>query len=97
MMAGLLTHLCQMEFRNVINWNSPLLFKGMLGGIFNFYSNFNRSFSKQYSKQTVENLILWRLIWFCTVCRYTTKSMLGLYRLIEGSYFQGGQSLGLLD
>ena len=44
-----------MEFHTVtcINWNSPFLFKGMLGGIFHFYSNLNGTFCKQ----TVETLI----------------------------------------
>ena len=42
-----------MEFPTIINWNSPYLFKGMLGGIFHFYSNFNRKFYKQ----TVKTLI----------------------------------------
>ena len=49
----ILTHLCRMEFPIVINWNSPFLFKGMLGGIFHFYSSFNRTLCKQ----TVETLI----------------------------------------
>ena len=31
-----------MEFSTVINWNSPFLFQGMLGGIFHFHSSFNR-------------------------------------------------------
>ena len=48
-----------------------------------FYSNFKR----QFCKQTVENLIrrrvLWRLIWFCTVCRCPTKKTLGLYGLTD--------------
>ena len=50
-----LTHINRMEFPTVtcINWNSPFLFKGMLGGIFHFYSNLNRTFCKQ----TVEILI----------------------------------------
>ena len=42
-----------MEFPHVINWNSPFLFKGMLGGIFHFYSSFNI----KLCKQTVETLI----------------------------------------
>ena len=36
-----------MEFPTVINWNSPFLFKGVLNGIFHFYSNFNRTSCKQ--------------------------------------------------
>ena len=35
------------EFPTVINWDSPFLFQGMLGGIFPFYSSFNRKLCKQ--------------------------------------------------
>ena len=31
-----------MEFPTVINWSSPFLFQGMLGGIFHFCSSFNK-------------------------------------------------------
>ena len=34
--SGTLTYLSRMNFPTVINWNSPFLFKGMLGGIFHF-------------------------------------------------------------
>ena len=44
-----------MEFPTVINWNSPFLFLGMLGGIFHFNSNLNRTFYKQI--HVVEALI----------------------------------------
>ena len=35
-MRTALTHLCRIEFPTIINWNSPFLFIGMLGGIFQF-------------------------------------------------------------
>ena len=38
-----------MEFPILINWTSPFPFKGLLGGIFRFYSNFKRNFCKQNS------------------------------------------------
>ena len=41
-----------MEFRSIINWNSPFPFLGMLGCIFHFYSNFDRIFCEQ----TVETM-----------------------------------------
>ena len=73
-----LTHSYRMEFRTVINLNSPFLFEGMLGGIFHVYSNFKIN----YCEQTVENLIRRRvlrcLIWFCTVCLCPTERTLGL-------------------
>ena len=31
----------------IINWTSPFPFKGLLGGIFHFYSNFKRTLCKQ--------------------------------------------------
>ena len=76
-----------MHFPILINWTSSFPIIGLLGGILNFYSNFKRNFCEQ----TVENLIrcpvLWRLMWFCTVCRCPTKRTLGL----------NGLSLFILD
>ena len=46
-------HLSRIDLPTIINWNSPFLFKGMLGGIFHIYSHFNRTLCKQ----TVETLI----------------------------------------
>ena len=34
-----LTQLSRMEFPTLINWTSPFLFSGLLGGIFHFHSN----------------------------------------------------------
>ena len=48
---------------HLINWTSLFMFSGLLYGTFNFYSNSNIKFCEQ----TVELLILWRLIWVCTV------------------------------
>ena len=56
-----LTHLCRMEFHTIIDWNSPFLFKGILGVIFYSYSSFDR----KLCKQTVETLI--RRATFCGV------------------------------
>ena len=41
------------DFPPFINWTSPFMFKGLLGGTFPFYSNFMRNFCKQI----VESLI----------------------------------------
>ena len=59
----------------------------MLGGIFHFYSSFNR----KLCKQTVETLIrrriiLWHLIWVCTICLCPTKRTLDIYGL-KCNYF----------
>ena len=34
-------HLSGMEFPKLINWASPFLILGLMGGIFHFYSNFD--------------------------------------------------------
>ena len=78
---GYLTHLSGMELPTVINWNSPFLFQGMLGGIFHFYSKINRTFCKQTVETLIRRGILWRLVWVCIVCLRPTKWMLGLYGL----------------
>ena len=44
-LTGKLTHLSRMDFPTLIDWTSPLLIYGMLGGI--FYSNFNGTFCKE--------------------------------------------------
>ena len=36
-----------MEFPVLVNWTSPFLFQGLLGGIFHFYSNFYSTACKQ--------------------------------------------------
>ena len=76
-----LTHLCRMELTTIINWNSPFLFKGMLGGIFHFYSSFNRKLCKQTVETLIRGRILWRLIWVCTICLCPTKRTPGIYGL----------------
>ena len=42
-----MTHLSRAEISTLINWASPFHFKGLLGGIFRFYSNFKSTFCKQ--------------------------------------------------
>ena len=74
-----------MEFPTTINWTSPFQFKGLLGGIYHFYSNLNRTFYKQLAETLIRRHILWRLIWVCTVCLCPTKRTLGLYVLIQAS------------
>ena len=81
-----LTHLCQMEFHTIINWNSPFLFKGVLGGIFHLYLSFNRKLCKQTVETLIRRRILWRLIWVCTICLCPTKRWLGIYGL-KCNYF----------
>ena len=70
-----------MEFPSLFNWSGPFPIKGLLGGIFHFYSNFDRTFCEQ----TVETLIrrrgLRRLIWVYNVCLCPTKRTLCLYEL----------------
>ena len=68
-----------MEFHTVIIWNSPFLFKGVLGGIFHFYSSFYRKLCKQTVETLIRRRILWRLIWVCTICLCPTKRTLGIY------------------
>ena len=77
----LLTHLCRIYFPIIINWTSPFPNLGLLGGTFHFYSNFKRNFCKQRVENLIRRRVLWRLIWFCTVCKGPTKRTLGLYRL----------------
>ena len=36
-----------MAFPIFINWTSPFLILGLMGGVFNVYSNSNRTFCKQ--------------------------------------------------
>ena len=57
---------------------------GVVGWYFSFFFS---NFKKCFCKQTVENLILRRLIWFCTVCRRPTERTLGLYRLTTSTIF----------
>ena len=66
-----------MEFPILIHWSSPFPFKGLLGGIFHFYSNFNRT----VYKLTVDTLnAASNLGVHCSpIC--PTKRMLGLYGL----------------
>ena len=77
-----LTHLCQMYFPIPINWTSPFLILGLLGGFFHIYSNFKSNFWQQTVENLIGRRILQRLIWFCTVCQCSTKRTLGLYGLI---------------
>ena len=51
-----LTHLSRMEFPFLINWTSPISFKGTLGGNLQFYLKLNRTFCKS----TVDILIIRR-------------------------------------
>ena len=51
-----------MDFTTLINWTSSFPFKGLLGGIFHFYSNSNRTLCKQTVKTLIRRRILWRLI-----------------------------------
>ena len=67
-----------MEFPIIINWTSPLPFKGLLGRYFLIYQSSNRIFFKQTVEILIRHRILWRLIWFCTVCLCPTKRTLGL-------------------
>ena len=76
-----LTHLCLIYFLILIDWTSPFPILGLLGGIFHFYSNFKRNFCKQTGENLIRRRVLWRLVWFCTVCRFPTKRTLGLYGL----------------
>ena len=57
-----------MELPNIINWTSPLPFKGLLGGIFQFYSNFNITSYMQTVKTMIRG-------------RHSMGSDLGLYCL----------------
>ena len=41
---GMETHLSLMEFPIIINWNTPVPFLGILGGIFLRLFNFDRKF-----------------------------------------------------
>ena len=68
-----LTHLCQMEFPTVINWTSPFLFYGLLGG---FFSNLDRTICKHTLETLIRHHILWRLVWVCSNCLCPTKKML---------------------
>ena len=77
-----LSHLCRMYFPILINWTSPFPILWLLGGIFHFYSSFERNFCLQTVENLIRRRVLWRLIWFCHVCRCDTKRTLGLYRLI---------------
>ena len=47
--------------------------KGLLGGIFHFYSNSNTAFCKQMMETLIRRRVLWRLIWVCAVCLCPTK------------------------
>ena len=75
-------------FPILINWTSPFLILGLLGGIFYFNSNIKRNFCKQ----TVENLIR-GLVWLCTVCHCPIKKMLGLYGLKKQIYLSSGSNI----
>ena len=60
-----LTHLSWIEFP-ILNWAIPFTFKGLLGGIFEFYSNLNRILFKQ---------IMETLIW----CRWSDTTFCGVW------------------
>ena len=73
-----LTHLCPMKFPTLINWTNLFRNQGLLCSRFQFYSNLNRMFCKQTVKNLIRRHVLWRLIWFCTVCRCPIKWTIGL-------------------
>ena len=83
-----LTHLSQMGFPTLINWSSLFPFKGLLGGIFSFYSNCKGTFCKQIVESLIRWCVLSHLIWFCTVCLCPTKRTLCLYGLSVVHSFQ---------
>ena len=45
-----------------------------------YFFFFNQTLNETYI------CVLWRLIWFCTVCQYPTKRTLGLYGLRKSKY-----------
>ena len=49
---------------------------------FSFYSNLNRTLYKQIVDTLIRRLILWRLVWVCTICLHPTKRTPGLYGLM---------------
>ena len=55
--------------------------KGRLVVFFIFIQFFKRSACKQTVENLIRRRVLWRLIWFCTVCRCPTKRALGVYGL----------------
>ena len=74
----ILTRISPMEFPTIINKTSPFLFKGLLGGIFDFYLKFNRLFCKQTVETLIRCGVLLHLIWVCTVLLCPTKRTLAL-------------------
>ena len=56
-----------------INWTSPFPFKGLMGGIFYFYSDFKGTFCKQTAETLIRRHLLLHLNWVCIVCLYPTK------------------------
>ena len=69
---------------NVFSHASPFRSLGLLGGIFHFYSNLKINVCMQTVENLIRRRVLWRLIWFCTVCRCPTKRTLGLYEACIG-------------
>ena len=52
---------------------------GLLGGNFHLCSNFKRNFCLQTVENLIRRPVLWRLIWFFTVCLCSTKRTLGAF------------------
>ena len=73
------THFSHMDFPIPINWTSPFMFLGLLGGIFHFYSKLKRTFCMQTEETLNRCCVLWHLIWVCAVCLCPTKRMLCFY------------------
>ena len=55
----------------------------VVGWYFSFYSNFKRNFCLQTVENLIRRRILWRLIWFCTVCGCPSKRTLGLFGVMS--------------
>ena len=95
MFYSTLTHLCGMYFPTLINWTSPFPILWLLGGIFHFYLNFQRNFCKQTVENLIRRRILRRLIWFCTVCRCSTKKLIWVKPLYSGNFRKQSQKTGI--
>ena len=61
--------------------SSPFPFLGLLGGIFHFYSNFKKNKQTNSGEPDQTPRFAASHLYFCTVCRCSTKRTLGLYGL----------------